>query len=45
MVFLHRVALLVLLGAAALAGADDGWQPLFDGTSLNGWRAGENAGS
>lgn len=45
MVFLHRVALLVLLGAAALAGADDGWQPLFDGTSLHGWRASESAGS
>lgn len=45
MAFLHRVALLVLLGAAALAGADDGWQPLFDGTSLKGWRASENAGS
>ncbi len=38
------IAPLALL-AAAVAGAQDGWQPLFDGTSLAGWRAGENAGS
>jgi hypothetical protein len=41
----HRVALVVLLGVAGLAGADQGWQPLFDGQSLGGWRASENASS
>jgi hypothetical protein len=45
MALLHRVVLLILLGAAALTGADEGWQPLFDGTSLAGWRASENASS
>ncbi len=40
-----RVVLLVLLGAAGLSGADEPWQPLFDGRSMAGWRASENAGS
>jgi hypothetical protein len=29
----------------APAHAQESWQPLFDGTSLDGWRAGGNAGS
>ena len=32
------------LGLAATAWAADGWQPLFDGQSLQGWKATENQG-
>jgi hypothetical protein len=42
---LRYAVLLVVVCAAALTGAEEGWQPLFDGTSLTGWRASENAGS
>jgi hypothetical protein len=45
MALIRRVMVLVLLGVAALSGADEGWQRLFNGTSLAGWRASENAGS
>ena len=47
MALTHRIAVLalILLGAAVPAGAQDGWQPLFDGKSLDGWRASENASS
>ena len=47
MALIQRSALcvLVLLGAAAFSAQGDGWQPLFNGTSLAGWRASENAGS
>ena len=31
------ILLLAALGAAAPAAADSGWQPIFDGRSLNGW--------
>lgn len=31
--------------ALGLSAADDGWVELFDGRSLDGWRASENAGS
>lgn len=41
----RRIVLLLIFTSVALSGADDGWLPLFDGTSLNGWRASENAGS
>jgi hypothetical protein len=40
-----RLALLVGLAAAAPSGAQDGWQTLFDGTSLAGWRASEHTGT
>jgi hypothetical protein len=43
--WLRHVALLVVVATAILTGAEEGWQPLFDGTSLTGWRATENAGS
>jgi hypothetical protein len=42
--FRHLV-LLVFCASVALSGADDGWQPLFDGASLNGWRASEHTGT
>ncbi len=47
MALIRRVAVfvLVLIGAVAVAGQDDGWQPLFNGKSLAGWRASENAAS
>ncbi len=45
MALVRRVALVVLLGAAVPGGAQDEWQPLFDGTTLTGWRASENASS
>ncbi|MFM8733622.1 MAG: DUF1080 domain-containing protein [Pirellulales bacterium] len=38
------VAMLVILAGAARAG-DEGFEELFDGTSLAGWKASENAGS
>jgi hypothetical protein len=34
-----------MLAAPALARAEEGWVPLFDGRSLAGWKASENAGS
>lgn len=41
-----RWLLLVLCFTAAKAvAADDGWLPLFDGKSLSGWKASENADS
>jgi hypothetical protein len=41
-----RVAVLVvLIASVALTSADQGWEPLFDGASLQGWRASEHAGS
>jgi hypothetical protein len=49
MVPVRRVILLVALvaafGAAVPPASDDGWQNLFNGTSLAGWRASENAAS
>jgi 3-keto-disaccharide hydrolase len=41
------LALVLLLGAAARvsAQAKDGWQPLFDGKSLTGWKASDNPAS
>jgi hypothetical protein len=42
--FRHLV-LLVFCTSVALSGADDGWQPLFDGASLNGWKASEHTGT
>lgn len=41
----RRAGFFAILAAATLSGAQDGWQPLFDGASLQGWRASENAGS
>ena len=38
----HLIAALV---APLLAPADDGWVSLFDGRTLNGWKASENPGS
>lgn len=32
-------------GATSSAQTDDGWIPLFDGQTLNGWRASENPGT
>lgn len=45
MVLLSRFAILVLIAFAAQARVEYGWQTLFDGTSLSGWRAGGNADS
>ena len=45
MPFFRSSVLLVLLTLMAPASAEDGWQRLFDGASLAGWRAGENAGA
>lgn len=42
-VITRRAALASITGAIALRGADSGWVNLFDGKSLNGWRASENA--
>jgi hypothetical protein len=39
----RRTALGAMAGAALLRGADGGWISLFDGKSLNGWKANENA--
>lgn len=39
------VASLFPVPAALRAAAGDGWVPLFDGKSLNGWQASENAAS
>lgn len=36
------VAGAAILSLAAAAGADDQWTPLFDGTTLDGWRAAEH---
>ncbi len=45
MALIGRVALCLLVATAGLSGADEEWQPLFNGKSLAGWRASENAGS
>ncbi|MEQ1853087.1 MAG: DUF1080 domain-containing protein [Chthoniobacteraceae bacterium] len=37
--------LAMTLGMTALGGEKDGWIPLFDGKSLDGWKANENAGT
>jgi hypothetical protein len=42
---LRILLLLVLVSATALTSADQGWEPLFDGTSLRGWRASEHPAS
>ena len=47
---LAAAVLLVLLSGAQGVGAEkpgleEGWTPLFDGKSLNGWKVGANAGS
>jgi hypothetical protein len=42
MSILRTIVLLVLVAATALTSADQGWEPLFDGTSLQGWRASEH---
>jgi hypothetical protein len=39
------LVLFTSLNASAQTKADDGWIPLFDGRSLKGWKAGENAAS
>ncbi len=41
----RRSVLSALAGAAALRGADSEWVSLFDGKSLAGWKASENAAS
>jgi hypothetical protein len=38
-------ALLTACAGARGAGSDNGWIPLFDGVSLDGWRASENPGT
>jgi hypothetical protein len=45
MALLRCSALVVLLSAGALPAVQEDRQPLFDGSSLAGWRANENAGS
>jgi hypothetical protein len=42
---LVATALSVALTAPAFAGEDDGWVSLFDGKTLDGWRASENSDS
>jgi Domain of Unknown Function (DUF1080) len=37
------VIAIVALAGAALPAQNDGWTPLFDGKSLDGWKVGENA--
>ena len=37
------VTALVSLAGATLPAQNDGWTPLFDGKSLDGWKVGENA--
>jgi hypothetical protein len=37
------VTAIVSLAGAALPAQNDGWTPLFDGKSLDGWKVGENA--
>ncbi|MPY89900.1 MAG: DUF1080 domain-containing protein [Luteitalea sp.] len=42
------LAALVAVAGSAVSGRqadDDGWIPLFDGQTLDGWRVGENAGT
>ena len=41
----RREALTSLVALPALAQGHDGWAPLFDGRSLDGWKAGENGSS
>src|SRR4051812_5853677 len=46
--YLFRLATMLALvtAAAGISAADEsGWVALFDGTSLNGWKASENPGS
>jgi len=37
-VTIRFAGILVLAAAAAMPAADEGWKPLFDGTSLQGWK-------
>jgi hypothetical protein len=39
------VTAIVSLASATLPAQKDGWTPLFDGKSLDGWKVGENAAS
>jgi hypothetical protein len=41
----RRNLLTSLLALPALSRADDGWVPLFDGASLDGWKSGEDVES
>lgn len=41
----RRTALASIAGALGLRAQDGGWVSLFDGKTLNGWKASENAGS
>jgi hypothetical protein len=43
MTILSRRTFLGSMVAVPALAADEGWTPLFDGKSLNGWRANENA--
>jgi hypothetical protein len=43
--FVSLLATAVLIACAGPTPPDDGWVPLFDGESLDGWKASENAGS
>jgi hypothetical protein len=45
MSILRIIVLVVLASVTALTSANDGWEPLFDGTSLRGWRASEHPDS
>src|SRR4051794_25357384 len=36
-VTIRFAGILILAAAAAMPAADEGWKPLFDGTSLQGW--------
>jgi hypothetical protein len=38
-------ALSLLLACSSITNAQDGWEPLFDGQTLKGWRAAENPSS
>lgn len=40
-----RLAAAGLLAAACLYAADEGWISMFDGKSLDGWKAGDNSAS
>ncbi|QOY86644.1 DUF1080 domain-containing protein [Paludibaculum fermentans] len=41
----RRAFVASLAAASQLSAADDGWLPLFDGSSLKGWKASENKGT
>jgi hypothetical protein len=45
MSILRTVLVILLLAACAGTSADQSWEPLFDGTSLDGWKASEHAAS